>query len=38
MSAAERDDLGVVGFAEPFDDDGRVEAARVCEDDFHGKG
>src|SRR4051812_15087590 len=31
----ERDDLRVVSFAEPLDDDGRVEAARVSEDDFH---
>ena len=31
----ERDDLSVVSFFEPLDDDGRVESARVCEDDFH---
>src|SRR6266700_666929 len=30
-----RDDLGVVRFAKPFDDDVRVEAARISEDDFH---
>ena len=32
----ESDDLGVVGFLEPFDDDGGVETTGVSEDDFHG--
>ncbi len=32
----ERHDLGVVGFPKPLHDDGRVESARVGEDDFHG--
>ena len=30
-----RDDLGLVRFAEPLDDDGGVETTRVCENDFH---
>ena len=32
------DDLGVVSFLEPFDDDGGVEASRICEDDLHDRG